>query len=177
MDHSQGLAYYFFEAAVDNLDEFFASLASQLRSQAAQKPKAERMTQASTASSGSSQSLLADTIGFFDHTILVIDGLDKVGTSGAQEISRFIWKQSNRGAAIQLFATSRMSIIVNDAFRNPTFGEGWIDSVKTLYLEPSVIDVDINKYLQWRMQPNSTSRPHLVLEGWAREIIWVADGM
>lgn len=95
------------------------------------------------------ETMLEGLVVAFDRTILVLDGLDIVQKHTARVIFRFIRKMSNQGVRIQLFGTSRVSRVVNDAFHDRDYGSDfnernrWREKIKTLSISRHTTNNDI----------------------------------
>ncbi|KAL8708515.1 MAG: hypothetical protein Q9225_007585 [Loekoesia sp. 1 TL-2023] len=154
-DGSLGLAHYFLGQQLNDIAALFRALICQLIRQARSVPPPIRAVFRDSSSSSKSltmdqlQKILEGLVSFFKKTILVVDALDRIEKHSIQILSRFIRRISNQGVEIQLIATSRISMAVDDAFWDPTFAQDseersrWSNSCGTLFISRQFTSRDI----------------------------------
>ncbi|KAL8896697.1 MAG: hypothetical protein Q9207_007587, partial [Kuettlingeria erythrocarpa] len=154
-----GIAFYLIENTLQDVKVLYRALLSQL---VRQLGSVSPITQRMFVEHEFSRSLTPDQLGtmlmelltFFARAVIVIDGLDKAEEQTVQTIFRFIRSASNQIKRIQLFVTSRVSLVVNDACWDRAYCSDyaersrWRDSVKTLSIPRGITNKDIATYVE-----------------------------
>lgn len=150
-----GLVYYFFENPHEEVTVLYRALLSQLIRQLGNVPSItqgmfrEHAESSRLLTSDQLGAMLTELLVFFPRPIFVIDGLDKAEKQTVQTIFRFIRSSSNLSKRIQLFGTSRVSLVINDACWDRGYGSDyaernrWRSSVKTLSIPRACTNEDI----------------------------------
>lgn len=189
------MVYYFIETPLEEVAVLYRALLSQFVRQLESVPpitegmfyKHKYNLSLRWPTSDQLGTMLMELLAFFRRPIFVIDGLDKADKQTLRAIFRFIRSASNQGMRIQLFGTSRVSLVVGDACWDRAYGldhaerNRWRNSVKTLSIPRAITNEDIAKYVKTEIRSHPTSwlrnAETLTIDGKVDRIVHQSNGL